>query len=466
VDAGDPTHLDATALAAAIRTGDVSPVEALAAYRARAERLNGPLNAIVAVDERAEDAARAAERALGRGDAVGPLHGVPFTAKDSLDVAGLPATRGSLLFADHVPSRDAEAVARLRRAGAILVGKTNLPEFALWWETGNRVHGTTRNPWDLDRTSGGSTGGEAAALAAGLTALGLGSDVGGSIRIPSSHCGTVGLKATHGRVPITGHWPESLQRFMHVGPMARSVRDVALALRVLAGPDGADWHAVPVPPPEVPDGPGDLRGLRVACSPGGFGPTAGDVAAVVDAAGAALAAAGATVEAATPELPDCNVLTLTLYGCEASGYFAGVTAGREDDLHPFLRARLGRPLPPLADYVEAEAEVERIRGRLTRFLRAHDVLLCPVAAIPAHAHDMAELVVDGEAHHPRSVMRAAIPFDLTGSPALAVPFGTSPEGLPIGVQVVGRRFDEETVLRVGMALEQARGPLPRPPLDP
>ena len=165
-------------------------------------------------------------------------------------------------------------------------------------------------------------------------------------------------------MPITGHWPESLQRFMHVGPMARSVRDVALALRVLAGPDGADWHAVPVPRARGAGRAGrPARAARRLLARAASGPRAGEVAAVVDAAGAALAAAGATVEAATPELPDCNLLTLTLYGCEASGYFAGVTAGREDDLHPFLRARLGRPLPPLADYVEAEAEVERIRER-------------------------------------------------------------------------------------------------------
>jgi Asp-tRNA(Asn)/Glu-tRNA(Gln) amidotransferase A subunit family amidase len=460
----DPTALDATALAVAVRTRELSPVEILAAYRARGEQLNGPLNAIVTRDERAEALAREAEAAVLRGDQLGPLHGVPFTIKDSLDTAGVRTTRGSLLFAEHVPHRDATAVARMRAAGAIPLGKTNMPEFALWWESGNRVFGATSNPWDLSRTAGGSTGGEAAALAVGMTAVGLGSDVGGSIRIPASHCGVVGFKPTHGRVPITGHWPDSLQRFMHVGPLARSVRDVALALTVLAGPDGVDWHAVPVPVPAVPDVPGELGRLRVACSARGLGPVAPEVAAVVEAAGAALAGAGAQVESTPWEPPDCNRLTLTVYGCEASGFFADLTAGREDDLHPLLRARLGRPLPPLPDYVEAEAEVERIRASLTAFLRDHDVLLCPSASVPAHRHDMTELVVDGRAHHPRDVMRATIPFDLTGSPALTVPFGSSPDGLPIGVQVVGRRFEEETVLRVGLALEALRGPLRRPPL--
>ena len=159
-----------------------------------------------------------------------PLHGVPFTIKDSIDTAGVRTTRGSKLFSDHVPGRDAEVVTRLRAAGGIPLAKTNLPDFALWWETDNLVFGRTVNPWDPDRTSGGSSGGEAAAIAAGLSPLGIGSDLGGSIRLPAHYCGVVGLKATHGRVPLTGHWPDTLLRFMHVGFLARSVRDVALAL--------------------------------------------------------------------------------------------------------------------------------------------------------------------------------------------------------------------------------------------
>jgi aspartyl-tRNA(Asn)/glutamyl-tRNA(Gln) amidotransferase subunit A len=275
----------------------------------------------------------------------------------------------------------------------------------------------------------------------------------------------VGLKPTHGLVPITGHWPPSLRRFMHVGPLARSVRDVALALGVLAGPDGEDWHAVPVAAPGGLDPVADVRGLRVACTSDGLGPVAPEVSAVVRAAGAALAGVGADVRDDAWEPPDCNLLTLTVYGCESSGFFAELTAGREDDLHPFLRARLGRPLPPLEGYVEAEAEVERIRASLMGFLAEHDVLVCQTTGLPPHEHDLQAVELDGASHHPRSVMRATIPFDLTGSPAISVPFGHTPEGLPIGVQVVGRRFEEATVLRVALALERARGPWREPPLD-
>ena len=276
----------------------------------------------------------------------------------------------------------------------------------------------------------------------------------------------VGLKPTHGRVPVTGHWPPSLLRFMHAGPLARSVRDVALALGVLAGPDGEDWHAVPVP------GAGGAR-------PGGrrARPARGVHERRARSRGArgrrrrARRRRGAgrrrapwsTARSWAP--PDCNLLTLTVYGCESSAFFAGVTAGREDDLHPFLRARLGRPLPPLQAYVEAEAEVERVRASFTAFLADHDVLVCHTTGLPPHEHDLEAMVLDGESHHPRSVMRATIPFDLTGSPAISVPFGHTPDGLPIGVQVVGRRFDEATVLRVALALERARGPWRAPSLD-
>ena len=465
----DVAFLDATELATRIRARELSPVEALAALRERAEELNPRLNAIVTFAPDAEEHAREAERALLRGEEeVGPLHGVPFTIKDTLDTAALRTTRGSLLFADNVPKRDATAVARLRKAGGILLGKTNTPEFALWWESGNRVFGTTSNPWDLSRTSGGSSGGEAAAIAAGLSPLGLGSDLGGSIRLPAAHCGCVGFKPTHGRVPLTGHFPETILRFMHVGPLARSARDAALALSLIAGPDGVDPYVVPVPPPPVGDERSPHQRVGVVAAAGaGFGPVEPEVTAAVLAAADALAAVGCTVEEI--ELPwlearDWNLLTMPLYGGEGSVFFDALTAGHEEELHSFLKRRLSAPRPSLADYVAIEAAVDELRRDLTGFFADYDLLLCPVTPAPAPPHEQDEIVIAGRSLPARSLMRTTLPFDLTGSPALAVPVRVGPQGLPLAAQLVGRRFEDEAVLSAGAAFERERGPLPRPPL--
>ncbi|MFI6937083.1 amidase [Streptomyces sp. NPDC050287] len=198
---------------------------------------------ITLLGEQALAEADRADAAVARGDDLGPLHGVPFTVKDCLDTAGVVTTRGSRLFADHVPAADATAVARMRAAGGVLLAKTSLPEFSYWTETDNLLVGPARNPWDLRRTPGGSSGGEAAAIAAGMSPLGLGSDVAISVRGPAHFTGIVAMKATHGRVPYTGHWPPVLRRYWHVGPMARTVRDIASAYRILAGPDGVDGYA-------------------------------------------------------------------------------------------------------------------------------------------------------------------------------------------------------------------------------
>ncbi|MEZ5101026.1 MAG: amidase [Thermoleophilia bacterium] len=456
--AGALHELDATALAAAIRAGEASSLEAVRALHERIASVGAAVNGVVALASDAEERARAADAALARGEAVGPLHGVPFTAKDTLDTAGLRTTRGSLLFADHVPGEDATAVARLREAGGILLGKTNTPEFALWWETDNRVYGRTLNPWDGTRTSAGSSGGEAAALAARLTPLGLGSDLGGSIRIPAGTCGVVGLKPTHGLVPLTGHFPEAILRFMHVGPMARTVRDAALALSLLAGPDGRDWHCVPAPRPSADLAP--AFPLRIAILDA-FGPTEPEVTAAVAAAGEALAARGHRVEQVdAPWLAsrDCNLLTIRLYGAEGGGFFGPLVTGREDDLHWFLQRRLGLPRATLDEYLAAEADVEALRQGITGLLREHDAILCPVCPAPAQPHDQEQLVIGGEALPPRTIMRATIPFDLTGSPAIAVPWALGEAGLPIGVQVVGRRFEDELVLRLALAVEADADP--------
>jgi aspartyl-tRNA(Asn)/glutamyl-tRNA(Gln) amidotransferase subunit A len=444
--------IDATELARRIRRREISPVEALAEHRERIGRLNPGLNALVTEAPDAEEQAREAENAILRGEELGPLHGIPFTVKDTFDTEGVRTTRGSRLFDDHVPERDATVVARARAAGGIFLGKTNTPELALWWETANLVFGRTSNPHDAGRSSGGSSGGEAVAVATGMSSLGIGSDLGGSIRLPSHYCGAVGLKPTHGRVPLTGHFPETLVRFTHAGPIARSVRDAALALSVLEGPDGEDWRVPRLPPPRA------QAPMRVGWTHAAFGAVDGEIAAAVEQAAAALSASGTDVEPAEPdgfaEL-DANELTLRLYGGESGAYFARLVGDRGQELHPALRRRLELPLPTLDEYVAAEAAAERLCRDLAAFFRRYDVLLCPTAPVVAQPHDAEEIVIGGASYPPRVSMRATIPFDLTGSPALTVPFARSRDGLPIGVQFVGRRFEDETVLRAGALLERA-----------
>lgn len=460
------TQLGAAELARRIRTKEVSPVEVVRAHREREETRGRGLNALVTSFPDTEERSREAERSVLRGDSLGPLHGVPCTFKDCFDTAGVRTTRGSALFAERVPETDAAVVSRLRAAGAIPLAKSNTPEFALWWETDNLVFGRTANPWNTERTAGGSSGGEAAAIAAGLSPLGVGSDLGGSIRMPAHYCGIVGLKPTHGRVPITGHWPEVLLGFMHAGPLARTVEDVWLTLAVLEGPDGRDWLAVPAPP--LGDPAAATRSVRVGVlGDRAFGPVDAEVLGRMSAAAATLAGAGyQVVDASIPGLErnDWNALTMTLYGGGGRAYFRGVIGDRWDELHPRLRQRLSGPAPALDDYLAAESAVDELRRDVAAFFEAHELLLCPTSLVPAHPHDADELEIAGETCAPRTSMRATIPFDLTGSPALSVPFGHSADGLPIGVQLVGRRFEDATVLEAGLVLERARGPLPSPPL--
>lgn len=465
---GDIHWLDATGLAARIREKQLSPVDVVRAHLERIAAVNPTLNAVVTLIDAAEGQARAAEAAVMRGAPLGPLHGVPFTIKDCFDTAGVRTTRGSRLFSDYVPATNATVVARLMAAGGIPIAKTNLPEFALGWETGNLLFGRTVNPWNPERTTGGSSGGEAAGIAAGCSPLGIGSDLGGSIRLPAHYCGVVGLKPTHGRVPLTGSWPETLLPFMHVGPMARTVRDVALGLALMVGPDGHDWYAPPVPVPDLPRADAPLPPLRVGwLAEHGFGPVDREVAATVARAADALRTAGCRVEAVRLpwlEARDCDQLTMTVFAI-ARAYFAPIIAGREAELTPVLRRRIGEALPSLEEYAAAQEEVEGLRRGLAAYFQEYDVLLCPTTIVPAHPHEQAACVIDGQALPPRQVTRTTAPFNLTGSPALSVPFGWSREGLPIGVQVVGRHFDEPTVLRVGLALEARReSGARRPPL--
>src|ERR1700736_367996 len=287
--ASDIIYSAATKLAELIRTREVSPVEVVQAHLDRIEAVSLKLNAIVTVAGDALVAARAAEAAVLAGDELGPLHGVPFTAKESIDTAGVMTQRGSPISKGRIRETDATSVARLKSAGAILLAKTNLPEFSYSTETDNLLTGRANNPWDLERTPGGSSGGESAAIAAGMSPLGLGSDLAISVRGPAAHTGIVALKATHGRIPATGIWPRVPRRDWHVGPMARTVRDIALAYSLLAGPDGADGFATT--PREFDAGVGSSpdRPIRVGwLVDSGLGPIDSEVAATVQKAAEAL----------------------------------------------------------------------------------------------------------------------------------------------------------------------------------
>ena len=290
-------YASAFELAWNIRSRAVSPVEVITAHLERIEALNASVNAVVTVPDGLLDLAREAETALMRGNIWGPLHGVPFTVKDCFDTQGVRTTRGSRLFENRIPMYDSTAALRLKEAGALLLGKTNLPEFALRSETSNLVFGTTRNPWNKEKTCGGSSGGEATAIACGFSPLGIGSDLGGSNRLPSHYCGVVGLKPTHGRIPMTGHWPELLLRYMHAGPIARTVRDVALVLPILNGPDNRDPYGLSVRSPRFEDLRAPLPPLRVGwfdCGP--FDPVDPEIREAVRRAASVLQELGCRLE--------------------------------------------------------------------------------------------------------------------------------------------------------------------------
>ena len=451
-------YLDASRIAELIAKRELSPVEVMQAHLDRIAEVNPKVNAIVTIADGALDAAKKAEAAVKSNTRLGPLHGVPFTVKDSIDTAGVLSQRGSPIFKGRVAETDATVVARLKAAGAILIAKTNPPEFAYSIETDNLLTGQTNNPWTLDYTPGGSSGGESAALAAGMSPLGVGSDLSISLRGPAAHTGVVGFKATHGRLPMTGHWPRVPRRLWHIGPMARSVRDVALAYSLMAGPDGADGFSISSPDLDTGVGTNPTRQVRVGwlASPGFFGPTDPEVVATVKAAAQALSNAGYLVEQVrlpVLEQTDASSVLWQLQQMESRPEFAKVTAGHEAQIFRHAKLILGTPDTPIADFVAAEQAVERLRDTFVEYFKRYDVLLGPVTPFPATKHGLRDLVVDGKTVSPFHVQSATSPFSLTGMPALSMRFGTSRDGLPIGVQVVSSWLAESTVLDVALRLE-------------
>lgn len=449
--------LSLEALAAGLRRGELSSEAVTRAYLDRIDAVNPSLNAVVEL--RREAVLAEAREADGVPlEKRGPLHGVPVTIKDSLDTAGIVTTGGTKGRTAFVPREDATVVKRLRAAGVVIMGKTNTPDLTLGFETNNLVYGRTNNPFDVERTSGGSSGGAAAILAAGASPLDIGSDTGGSIRLPAHFCGVAGLKPTVGRVPRTGHiidYAGVSQFLTHIGPLARSVEDLSLVLRLIAGPDGVDPHVMPVPlrdPRAV-----TLAGLRVAfytrLPP--LDPTP-DTARVVENAVARLEAAGCKARALGP-IPDPERLyeryMAVLYGD------GGAAVARllerwgsvESPLHERLRHMAALPS---ADMTALYEWLDRWRSRMLALIADHDAIVCPVNVGPAPRHGAFD----------RATAAYTQVFNLTGWPSTVIRAGTSGEGLPIGVQVVAHPWREDVSLALAGHLEQALGPFPRPRL--
>jgi Asp-tRNA(Asn)/Glu-tRNA(Gln) amidotransferase A subunit family amidase len=468
----DLTFLSAVSMAEQIRAKKISPVELVEAHLSRIEKVNPRLNAFVQVDaELARRAAQDAEIAVMRETALGPLHGVPVSIKSSISVAGLRCESGSRLRAGFVPAQDAPLVARLRRAGAIVLGVTNTPELLMAWETDNLLHGRTNNPWDLNRTPGGSSGGEAAAIAAGMSAGGVGSDGGGSIRVPAHFSGICGLKPTPGRIPATGHYPVSAGPFALigvVGPMARTVADLKALFEVMQGPDVGDTCAAPVPVrwPTEEEG----RKLRVGYfEDDGRTPVTPETRAAVRTTAEALRGAGFQVEPFRPEgLEEARQLWWKFFVVAGGMLLGPMFEGREADLSPMLKQFLkwSAAEPALSGESLLDVWIERdlLRARFFRQMQQYPILLCPAAAIPAFRHGERSWQVDGKTVHYLDAWSYTEFFNLLGNPAAVVPVGHSFEGLPIGVQVVGRPWEEEQVLSVAATIEKECGGWKIPPI--
>jgi len=467
-----PTLLSASRIASEIRSKSISPVEVARIHLERIERLNAKLNAFVDWQpERVLQQARAAERALMRGDQVGPLHGVPVSIKASIDVAGHRCEAGTRLRAGYVAAQDAPLVARLRAAGAVILGVTNTPELLMAWETDNLLYGRTNNPWDLSRTAGGSSGGESAAIAAGLSAGGVGSDGGGSIREPAHFTGICGLKPTPGRIPSTGHFPKSGGPFALlgvVGPMARTVADLKLLFEAMAGPDDGDPSSAPVSLREI--GEKELREVGVGFfEDDGRTPVTAETRLAVTRAANLLSQRGLRVEQFRPDgLEEARQLWWKLFGTAGGMILGPMLRGHESELSPILREFTSWTSAEPAHSGESMLATwlgrDDVRERVLLQMRNYPVLLCPTASIPAFRHGEREWQVEGRTVKYLDAWSYCEWFNLLGFPAAVVPIGRSPEGLPIGVQIVGRPWEEELVFAVASVLEDARGEWAQPPM--
>jgi amidase len=454
-------------LAGMIRAGEVSSTEVVRAHLRRVEEVNPALNAVVVVlAEEALAAAERADRETAAGGELGPLHGVPVTVKENVDVAGTPTTQGVAALAGAVPATDAPVVERLRRAGAIVLGRTNLPDMGLRISTDSSLRGLTRNPWHADRTAGGSSGGEAAALASGMTPLGVGNDIGGSLRNPAHCCGISSIKPSTGRVPhATALAPEdgslAFQLMAVDGPMARTVADVRLGLELLSGPDRRDPGALPVPL-AFPDSGGPVRVAVLAEPPGG--PTDPGVAAVVRAAAEHLAAAGYQVEEVVPPgYPEAIELWHRFLFTEIRTMAPVLEQIMGADGLGFLDTLLdSEPVLDVAGYVEVFVRRRALARAWAEFFETHPVLLCPVWAQPAFPHGW-DVASPEQSLATIELLRPVMPANLLGLPAAVTPGGLA-GGMPVGVQCVAAPFREDRALDAAAVIEAAVGVLT--PVDP
>ncbi len=455
-------------MAAAVAAGELSAVELVVAHLDRISAVDPVLHAFV--DLRAEAALQDAaqqDAAAARGQARGPLGGVPVTVKSAIDVAGLRCETGSASRRGVRALRDAVVVTRLRAAGAIVLGTTNVAEMLMGYESDNPLHGRTNNPWDLARTPGGSSGGESAAIAAGCSAGGIGSDGGGSIRVPAHFTGICGLKPTPGRVPSTGHQPACLGPFSLigvVGPMGRTVDDVALLYRAVAGWDTGDPMATPLP--SAPDGEWPRPRVAWFDAHPSAPPTAETRAAVRAAVHALDAQAFITSPYRPLALDGARAIWDVIFGDAGEMLLAESLDGRERDL-PIVEAmhRERGPRVPLSASALAHAWIDRdlVRAALLDQMRDHDVLVCPVASVPAFEHGARGWTIDGHHVGYLDAMVYTQWANILGNPAAVVRAGWSADGLPIGVQVIGRPFEEHLVLDVAAAIERGCGGWVAPP---
>ena len=445
-------------LSTAIAARKISAVEALDAHLAQIDRHNGAINAVATLDrEGARERARQADAALARGDAPGPLHGVPFTLKDMHETAGMKTTVGFPPFADYVAKKDSPIVARLKAAGGVLIGKTNVATMLGDWQSDNPLFGRTCNPWDLSRTAGGSSGGAAAAVATGMTPFEVGTDMQDSIRLPAAFCGVYGLKPTEHRVSLAGAFPDpgaaprSVRLMSCLGPLARGVEDLGLIYRIIAGPDGVDTDLAPVPIEAMPKL--DLTSLRIAVAPAfpDF-PVAAGISAAVENLARQLQAAGTSVEEAKLSVFDLRD------DLAEGGALIGMMLGAAQPEPP-------EQPTPVSRWFGALARRDRSILAWDRFFENYDALLCPVAMTTAFAHCApgTPIEVDGREESYWMLPAYGAVFNYSGHPALTMPCGQGHGGLPIGLQLVGGRWSEARLLAIAAAMEPFTGGFRRPP---
>jgi len=444
----------------AIKAKKLSPVEVMEAVLRRIDRLNPKINAYcTVVHESAITGAKQAEEMVMKGAELGPLHGVPVSIKDLMFTRGIRTVGGTKTYEDFIPEQDAICVERLKSAGAIIVGKTNTPQSGWVAITDNLVFGPTRNPWNLERTSGGSSGGAASAMSACMAPLAVGSDGGGSIRIPSNFCGVFGYKPSYGRVPAGPGFPGLWEGLSVTGPITRTVRDAALMMDVIAGRDDRDHHSLPDTTLEFLSAlGGDLKGMRIAWSPDlGYAVVDPQVLKITEAAVSVFETLGCDVEVATPDVdsPQTAFSTQTAASIAASLYDKLPEWG--DKFEPALTRFIEQSTSITAvEYIKARMQQLEYWDGIRHFFERYDFLLTPVTAVPAFEIGIyAPREIAGQKVSPLGWMPFTYPFNVTGQPAASVPCGWTDDGLPVGLQIVGRRFDDASVLKAAAAFEAA-----------